>query len=107
MDPSPSACGWPDCQQPALPRPPTSPDKPGPCLLPPPPGRRQSGEGGILDVGTTADPLIILGDELREKDLNEDGESLIITRELGERGGLVKLLSRRETEGGAEGGGHP
>lgn len=44
--------------------------------------RRLSGEGGILDVGTGADPLAVLGEELRERDMGGD-EGLVITREPG------------------------
>ncbi len=51
------------------------------------PVRRLSGEGGILDVGTSADPLAVLGEELRERDLGGD-EGLVITRERGGAGWL-------------------
>ena len=45
---------------------------------------RMSGEGSIMDVGTGADPMLVLGDELREKAL-DDSEGLVITGEA--RGG--------------------
>ncbi len=42
-----------------------------------------SGEGGIMDVGVGADPLAVLGDELRERAMDdaEGRGGMVITRE--------------------------
>ncbi|GLI62890.1 cytoplasmic dynein 1b heavy chain [Volvox africanus] len=40
---------------------------------------RMSGEGGIMDVGAGADPLAVLGDELRERPLDDADGGLVIT----------------------------
>ncbi len=44
-----------------------------------------SGEGGIMDVGVGADPLIVLGDELRERSMDEADGGLVVTREFRQR----------------------
>ncbi|GFR50179.1 hypothetical protein Agub_g12346, partial [Astrephomene gubernaculifera] len=43
---------------------------------------RISGEGGIMDVGVGGDPLALLGDELRERPLDEADGGLVITPEV-------------------------
>ncbi|KAG2426397.1 hypothetical protein HYH02_014824 [Chlamydomonas schloesseri] len=43
---------------------------------------RISGEGGIMDVGVGADPLIVLGDELRERGMDEADGGLVVTPEV-------------------------
>nr|ADI46856.1 DHC1bf [Volvox carteri f. nagariensis] len=43
---------------------------------------RISGEGGIMDVGVRADPLSVLGDELRERALEDADGGLVVTPEV-------------------------
>nr|BBC28429.1 cytoplasmic dynein 1b heavy chain [Yamagishiella unicocca] len=43
---------------------------------------RMSGEGGIMDVGVDGDPLALLGDELRERAMDEAEGGLVVTPEV-------------------------
>nr|ADI46936.1 DHC1bm [Volvox carteri f. nagariensis] len=43
---------------------------------------RMFGEGGFMDVGAGTDPLALLGDELRERALDDVDGGLVITREV-------------------------
>lgn len=40
-----------------------------------------------MDVGVATDPLIVLGDELRERGMDEADGGLVVTREPGKRQG--------------------
>ena len=56
---------------------------------------RMSGEGGLLDIGYGMDPLLVLGDELRDGMLDPDSVTLVqvgVGAGMGPEGCLLNLL---------------